>query len=155
MGVGFIFAIVLGVGILFLPETPRHDYRHGKIDTATTSIAKFHGASERHTVVRDQLVEMQEKLQLELEGGKHPIWEIFTGPRMAYRVMLGCIIQALRMCQMSLCVDQRLIPAEQLTGANYFFYYGTTVFASVGLSNSYVTQIILGESGQQKQSVVY
>ncbi|KIX94461.1 uncharacterized protein Z520_09847 [Fonsecaea multimorphosa CBS 102226] len=128
MGIGFLFAIVLGVGILFFPETPRHDYRNDRIDPATTSIAKFHGVSERHRVVKEQLVEMQEKLQMEIEGGDHPIWEIFTGPRMLYRVILGCIIQAL----------------QQLTGANYFFYYGTTVFASVGLSNSYVTQIILG-----------
>ena len=105
MGIGFLFAITLGVGILFFPETPRHEYRFGKIDSATTSIAKFHGVSERHKVVKDQLVEMQEKLQLELEGGKHPIWEIFTGPRMLYRVMLGCTIQAL----------------QQLTGANCKF----------------------------------
>ncbi|KAL2420004.1 High-affinity fructose transporter ght6 [Exophiala dermatitidis] len=128
MGIGFLFAIVLGVGILFFPETPRHQYRHGDIDTATRSIAKFHGVSERHRVVKDQLVEMQEKLQIELEGGSHPWYEVITGPRMLYRTLLGMTIQAL----------------QQLTGANYFFYYGTTVFASVGLSNSYVTQIILG-----------
>ncbi|EXJ85317.1 MFS transporter, SP family, sugar:H+ symporter [Capronia epimyces CBS 606.96] len=128
MGIGFLFAIVLGFGILFFPETPRHQYRHGDIDNATTSIAKFNGVSERHKVVKDQLVEMQEKLQVELEGGRHPWYEVFTGPRMLYRTILGMVIQAL----------------QQLTGANYFFYYGTTVFASVGLSNSYVTQIILG-----------
>ncbi|KIV78776.1 hypothetical protein PV11_06386 [Exophiala sideris] len=128
MGIGFLFAITLGFGILFFPETPRHDYRHGKIDNATASIAKFHGVSARHSVVREQLVEMQEKFELEQEGGKHPWYEVITGPRMFYRTMLGMTIQAL----------------QQLTGANYFFYYGTTVFASVGLSNSYVTQIILG-----------
>ena len=33
---------------------------------------------------------------------------------------------------------------QQLTGANYFFYYGATIFASVGISDSFVTQIILG-----------
>lgn len=33
---------------------------------------------------------------------------------------------------------------QQLTGANYFFYYGATVFQSVGISDSFVTQIILG-----------
>ena len=33
---------------------------------------------------------------------------------------------------------------QQLTGANYFFYYGASIFQSVGLSNSFVTQIILG-----------
>ncbi|EXJ86054.1 MFS transporter, SP family, sugar:H+ symporter [Capronia coronata CBS 617.96] len=128
MGIGFLWAIVLGTGILFFPETPRHQYRHGDIDRATTSVAKFHGVSERHRVVQEQVVEMQEKLQLELEGGSHPWYEVFTGPRMLYRTLLGMTVQAL----------------QQLTGANYFFYYGTTVFASVGLSNSYVTQIILG-----------
>ncbi|KAG9783392.1 general substrate transporter, partial [Aureobasidium melanogenum] len=132
MGIGFLFAIVLGVGILFFPETPRHQYRHGDIDTATRSIAKFHGVSERHRVVKDQLVEMQEKLQIELEGGSHPWYEVITGPRMLYRTLLGMTIQAL----------------QQLTGANYFFYYGTTVFASVGLSNSLIaffTPFITGD----------
>jgi MFS transporter, SP family, sugar:H+ symporter len=96
MGIGFFFAIVLGLGILLFPETPRHDYRNGQIDRATTSIAKFNGVSERHVVVRDQLVEMQEKLQLEIEGGKPGLFEIFTGPRMLYRILLGCTIQALQ-----------------------------------------------------------
>jgi len=33
---------------------------------------------------------------------------------------------------------------QQLTGANYFFYYGTTVFTGVGIKNPYVTAMILG-----------
>jgi SP family sugar:H+ symporter-like MFS transporter len=33
---------------------------------------------------------------------------------------------------------------QQLTGANYFFYYGTTIFSATGISNSYVTSIVLG-----------
>jgi SP family sugar:H+ symporter-like MFS transporter len=33
---------------------------------------------------------------------------------------------------------------QQLTGANFFFYYGTTIFKATGLKDSYVTQIILG-----------
>lgn len=33
---------------------------------------------------------------------------------------------------------------QQLTGANYFFYYGATIFTSVGIEDSFVTQIILG-----------
>lgn len=47
---------------------------------------------------------------------------------MAYRTILGVVLQAL----------------QQLTGANFSFYYGTTVFVATGLSNSFVTQIILG-----------
>jgi hypothetical protein len=33
---------------------------------------------------------------------------------------------------------------QQLTGANYFFYYGATVFQGVGIADSYVAQVILG-----------
>lgn len=33
---------------------------------------------------------------------------------------------------------------QQLTGANYFFYYGATIFGSVGIDDSFITQIILG-----------
>jgi SP family sugar:H+ symporter-like MFS transporter len=41
-------------------------------------------------------------------------------------------------------IQEKLEAGQQLTGANYFFYYGTTIFAATGLSNSYVTSIILG-----------
>ena len=33
---------------------------------------------------------------------------------------------------------------QQLTGANYFFYYGATIFQSVGIKDNFVTQTILG-----------
>lgn len=45
-----------------------------------------------------------------------------------YRTLLGMALQSL----------------QQLTGANYFFYYGATIFQSVGIQDSFVTQIILG-----------
>ena len=135
MGISWLWVIILGFGILFFPETPRFNYRNGKIDVARASIAKFHGVSENHVVVQRQLEEMAEKLQVEQEGGDHPWYEVVTGPRMFYRTLLGMVVQAL----------------QQLTGANYFFYYGTTIFTSVGLSSSYVTSIILGAVGKPLQ----
>ena len=45
-----------------------------------------------------------------------------------YRTLLGMSLQSL----------------QQLTGANYFFYYGATIFQSVGIQDSFITQIILG-----------
>jgi len=65
---------------------------------------------------------------MQAASGEHPWYETFTGPRMFYRVMLGMGLQTL----------------QQLTGANYFFYYGTTVFTGVGISNAFVTAMILG-----------
>jgi Sugar (and other) transporter len=48
-------------------------------------------------------------------------WEAFTAPRMLYRIALGMSLQSL----------------QQLTGANYFFYYGTTIFTGVGIQNAF------------------
>jgi SP family sugar:H+ symporter-like MFS transporter len=104
-GVGFVSSAILGFGTLLFPEAPRHDYRHGKIDNALASIAKFHGVSPSHKLVKTKLDDMEEKLQMENVGSKHPWYEAFTGPRMAWRTSVGMIILALK----------------QLTGANYLY----------------------------------
>lgn len=114
VGLSFFWATCLGVGILFFPETPRHEFRNGKVDSAAASIAKFYGVSTRHKIVKRQLDDMQEKMNIEAEAGKVSPLEVFTGPRMLYRILLGVAIQAL----------------QQMTGANFFFYYGTTLFDS-------------------------
>lgn len=92
MGLSFFWPFVLGVGILFFPETPRHEFRNGKIDSACASIAKFYGVSTSHRVVKKQLDDMQQKLEIELEGGKPRFTEVFTAPRMLYRILLGVAI---------------------------------------------------------------
>lgn len=129
MGIGFIWPLIMAVGIMFLCESPRWDYRKGRVDRARQSIAKSYGVPETHWEVQREMREIKEKFDIEnAGGGKHPFWEVFTGPRMGYRVLLGCTLQML----------------QQLTGANFFFYYGTSIFTATGLSNSYVTSMILG-----------
>jgi SP family sugar:H+ symporter-like MFS transporter len=126
MGVGFIWAIILGVGILFLPETPRHDWNHGRSARATTTMSKFYGLPESHPLIQTETAEIEKVM--EATRGDHPWYETFTGPRMFYRVVLAMTLQML----------------QQLTGANYFFYYGTSIFQGIGIKNSYVTAMILG-----------
>ncbi|KAL9126857.1 MAG: hypothetical protein Q9217_004165 [Psora testacea] len=128
MGIGFLWAIILGVGILFFPETPKHNFRKGKPEKAKRTMTKLLGVGDNHRKVAMELNEMKKALEAEQAGGNRPWWEVFTGPRMAYRTLLGIVLQAF----------------QQLTGANFFFYYGTTIFVSTGLTNSYTTQIILG-----------
>ena len=54
---------------------------------------------------------------------------LITGkPRILERVFVGAMLQSL----------------QQLTGDNYFFYYSTTIFKSVGLNDSFQTSIIIG-----------
>jgi SP family sugar:H+ symporter-like MFS transporter len=128
MGITYLWAIVLGVGIAMFPESPRYDYRHNKADRAMNTLSKMYGIPRNHRALRIEFDEIQEKYQLEVERGQASWPQLFRAPRMAYRVGVGVALQAL----------------QQLTGANYFFYYGTTVFQGAGISNSYVTQMILG-----------
>ncbi|KAL1844639.1 hypothetical protein VTK73DRAFT_2125 [Phialemonium thermophilum] len=129
LGLGWVWTLILGIGILFFPETPRHDYRHGRGERARETLCKVWGAPRNHYSVHTQILEIEDKLREEGTVSSNPVSEfvgMFRAPKMAYRILLGVGLQAL----------------QQLTGANYFFYYGTTIFKSVQI-DSYITQIIL------------
>nr|POE82227.1 high-affinity fructose transporter ght6 [Quercus suber] len=128
IGIGFIWPVLMVTGVLFLPESPRWNYRRGKVEQARETISKSYGVPSNHWEVNREMREIKEKFDAEnAGGGKHKFYEVLTGPRMAYRVALGVTLQAL----------------QQLTGANFFFYYGTSIFQGVAI-NAYVTAMILG-----------
>ncbi|RAK99895.1 sugar porter family MFS transporter [Aspergillus ibericus CBS 121593] len=128
MGVTYIWAIILGVGISLFPESARFDYRHGKEARAANTLANMYGIPMNHRMLKLELDEIRQKFEEERARGTITWGQLFRAPRMGYRVAVGVALQAL----------------QQLTGANYFFYYGTTIFQGAGIENSYVTQMILG-----------
>ncbi|KAI5301838.1 hexose transporter hxt1 [Ascosphaera pollenicola] len=128
LGITFAWGLILGLGILLFPETPRFDYKKGNIEKAKATMVKFYGVPENHRILQIELREIHEKNEEDKEVANEPFFAMFYAPGMAYRLVLG---MALQMWQ-------------QLTGANYYFYYGTTIFVGAGISNSYVTQMILG-----------
>jgi SP family sugar:H+ symporter-like MFS transporter len=129
LGLGFIFCAILGFGILFMPETPRFEYRRGKKEEAKATMMRVYGAPANHYTIAVELEEIETKLQAEsAHGGALAEWvAMFRTPMMPYRILLGMVLQMF----------------QQLTGANYFFYYGTVIFQATGINNSFVTQMIL------------
>jgi len=129
LGLGWAFLLILGVGILFFPETPRYNYRRGRKQEAQDTLCRVYGAPPHHYAIHTQMEEIEAKFLAETQvkgGAIAEIASMFRAPRVAYRVALGMGLQMF----------------QQLTGANYFFYYGTTIFQSVQIS-SFVTQMIL------------
>jgi SP family sugar:H+ symporter-like MFS transporter len=107
MGITYLWAIILGVGMAFFSESPRYDYRHGKVAKARTTLAKIYGVPENHRALHIEFDEIKQKYEEEVRNGQISWMQLFRAPRMSYRVAVGVALQAL----------------QQLTGANYFFYY--------------------------------
>jgi SP family sugar:H+ symporter-like MFS transporter len=72
-------------------------------------MSKLYGVPQSHRVIVHELLEIQEQQEAEKgsKGGWHGWVEMFQAPRMPYRIALGVVLQMF----------------QQLTGANYFFYY--------------------------------
>ncbi|MCJ1383082.1 hexose transporter hxt1 [Xylographa soralifera] len=128
MGISFLWPLILGIGMIFLSESPKYMFRQNRKAEAREVMCKYLGVSQNHSTVAKESREMEQKLNEEEAGGDRPWYEIFTGPRMAYRTLLGIALMSF----------------QQLTGANFFFYYGTVIFGATGMDNPFVIQIILG-----------
>ncbi|KAJ9607337.1 hexose transporter hxt5 [Cladophialophora chaetospira] len=129
MGIAFVWAFILGAGILFFTDTPRYLYRKGQTEEARRIMTKVYGAPPNHFTIHVEMEEIEAKLRAEAnkEGPVAEWIHMFRAPKMAYRIALGMLLQMF----------------QQLTGANYFFYYGTVIFKATGINNSFVTQMIL------------
>lgn len=135
IGLGILFSLPLGIGILFSPESPRWLAGQGRWEESRLSIARFRGLkdSPESALVEEDMQEMSESLLAQSKAGVGTWWECFTGrpahlPRVVYRTCLGAAIHFL----------------QQWTGVNYFFYYGATIFESAGIDDPILVQLILG-----------
>lgn len=105
LGLSFVPAAILAVGILFFAETPRYNFRHGREDKAKETMMAVYGVPENHYSVQLEIEEMRAKFAAE-EGQGNAIQEwlgMWTAPKMAYRLAIGMGLQMF----------------QQLTGANY------------------------------------
>jgi len=128
LGLCFAWALLLLAGMLLMPESPRYLVEKDRIDDAKHALAKTNKLSPEDPAIYTEIQLIQAGVEREKLAGTASWVELFNGkPKIFYRVLVGIMLQSL----------------QQLTGDNYFFYYGTTVFKAVGI-DSFITSIVLG-----------
>ncbi|KAM5366071.1 hypothetical protein ACJZ2D_010676 [Fusarium nematophilum] len=133
IGIGWVFTLVLGIGILFFPETPRYDYRRGHVDRARDTLCKVYGATPNHWAIHTQMEEIESKLRAEKQVKGNPVSEfieMFRAPRMAYRIFIGVSLQMFQ--QLSLYIVEHYGRRKSLVAGSIWMFICFLIFASVG-----------------------
>jgi sugar porter (SP) family MFS transporter len=125
VAVQFAWAIILVVGMLILPETPRFLIKQDRHEEAIRALARLRRMDINDPALVAELAEIQANHEFELRLGKASYLEIVKGS-LGKRLATGCAVQAL----------------QQLAGVNFIFYYGTTFFQNSGIQNSFVITLI-------------
>ncbi|AMD19249.1 HBR348Cp [Eremothecium sinecaudum] len=129
LGLGFAWAFLMIFGMLFVPESPRYLVEVNKIEEAKRSLARSNKVPIDDPGILAELDEIRAGVEVQRQAGSATLGELFsTKTKVLQRLAMGVIIQSL----------------QQLTGINYFMYYGTTLFKAVGLEDSFQTSIVLG-----------
>jgi len=121
IAVQFAWALILYLGCIWLPETPRWYVKKGRPEKAAKSLSTLRKLDIDHPAVVEELAEITANHEYELSLGKATYIDCFKG-NLGFRLATGCLLQAL----------------QQLTGVNFIFYYGTTFFIRAGFTNAFV-----------------
>lgn len=111
-------AIILSIGMMWFPESPRWLLDNGQDDRALEILADVHGKGDaNHELVVLEYNEIRNQIEFEKQFGAKRWSELFEGG-VFRRVVLGVSLQAW----------------SQLTGMNVMMYYITIVFEGAGLT---------------------
>ncbi|KAI0432369.1 general substrate transporter [Xylaria sp. FL1042] len=127
-GLQLTWAVVLSLGLLILPETPRYLIKRGDKHAAGLALSRLRRLDITHPALQEELAEIEANHEYELALGTASYRDVFTGsPHLGRRILTGCGLQML----------------QQLTGINFIMYYGTTFFLGAGVKNPFTISLVL------------
>ena len=137
IAVQFLWAIILAVGLILLPDSPRYFVKKGKLDKAAAALARVRGQPVDSEYIQDELAEIIANHEYEMSiipqtsymGSWAACFEgkISAPSSNARRTTLGIILQMM----------------QQLTGINFIFYFGPIFFKQLGtISNPFLISLV-------------
>jgi len=115
LGAGMVPAVVLAIGIVKMPESPRWLYEHGQRDQARAVLRRT-----RDQDVQQELAEIEETVETQSDTGLRDLLAPWLRP--------------------ALVVGLGLAVFQQITGINAVIYYAPTILESTGFGG--VTSIL-------------
>ena len=127
IGLQFIWGLILAVGMILLPESPRWLIKKERDQDAARALSRLISLPADHPELQAELDEIRVAYQHEKELGESSYADCFraTDNKILLRTLTGIFIQAW----------------QQLTGINFIFYYGTVFFKNSGISNPFLITI--------------
>ncbi|KAK0511920.1 hypothetical protein JMJ35_005770 [Cladonia borealis] len=137
IGIQFLWAVILAIGLFILPESPRYYVKKGKLEKAAKALASVRGQPIDSDYIQDELAEIIANHEYEMQVIPQTTWigswancfrgSIFKGVSNSRRTTVGILMQMM----------------QQLTGINFIFYFGTVFFTSLGtISNPFLITLI-------------
>ncbi|KAG7090174.1 hypothetical protein E1B28_011781 [Marasmius oreades] len=128
LGIQMIPALPLLAFIPLLPESPRWLAEKGRIEDATSALARLHAHGNKSDIfVQAQIEDIQAEIAKSKEIGSASWGELFRVPSNFRRLSLGFILQF----------------SVQMTGVSAIQYYSTDIFTTMGFTS---TRILLFQS---------
>ncbi|ODQ78063.1 hypothetical protein BABINDRAFT_40375 [Babjeviella inositovora NRRL Y-12698] len=127
LSIQLLWSLILGVGMIFLPESPRFFVKTGKAERAIESLATIRRLPADHPQILKEYEEIKANYDYEMSVGASSWIDCFrTSNSQLKRLITGVFLQAF----------------QQLTGINFIFYFGTTFFKNSGIKNSFIISVI-------------
>lgn len=115
LGIIAVPAVLMFIGVLFLPESPRWLFLVKKVDKAKEVLTMLRNDEDE---VKEEMAEIKEALENDSpESG----WKLLNNPNFRRAVKLGIVLQLF----------------QQFTGINVVMYYAPTIFKDAGFANSH------------------
>jgi sugar porter (SP) family MFS transporter len=137
IAIQFAWALILGGGLMFLPDSPRYFVKKGNLQAATSALARLRGQPQESQYIQVELSEIVANEEYERQLIPSTTWfgswaNCFKGslwkPNSNLRkTILGTSLQMM----------------QQWTGVNFIFYYSTPFLQSTGaIENTFLISMV-------------